>query len=247
MDETPRLLALAAAVVLALVHLFGGGLRFLDRVPRSRWLSFAGGVSVAYVFVHLLPELAEGQERLSAAAGPVLGAIERHTYLVALAGLALFYGLERLALASRRGARSRAGEEGTSEPVFWIHIGAFAAYNALVGYLLVHREDGSAQGLALFAIAMALHFLVNDVGLRQHHKRDYHHRGRWIVAAAVLLGWAVGAATRIPEAAMAVLLAFLAGGVILNVLKEELPDERESRFGALLLGMAAYSALLLMA
>lgn len=40
-------------------------------------------------------------------------------------------------------------------------------------------------------------------------------------------------------------MAFLAGEVILNVLKEELPNERKSRFGAFALGTAAYAALLL--
>ena len=54
--------AILAAVALALVHLFASGLRFLDVVPRSRWLSAAAGISVAYVFVHLLPDLAEAQE-----------------------------------------------------------------------------------------------------------------------------------------------------------------------------------------
>lgn len=52
-------------------------------------------------------------------------------------------------------------------------------------------------------------------------------------------------ATELGEAALALLFAFLAGGVVLNVLKEELPEERESRFGAFALGLAAYAALLL--
>ena len=47
------------------IHLFGAKLRFLDETPRSRWLSAAGGVSVAYVFVHVLPELAEGQRSVA--------------------------------------------------------------------------------------------------------------------------------------------------------------------------------------
>ena len=41
------------------------------------------------------------------------------------------------------------------------------------------------------------------------------------------------------------LFALLAGGVIMNVLKEELPEERESCFWALALGAAVYAALLL--
>lgn len=42
-----RLAPLLAAAGLALVHVFAGRLRFLDGIPRSRWLSIAGGVSVA--------------------------------------------------------------------------------------------------------------------------------------------------------------------------------------------------------
>lgn len=49
----------------------------------------------------------------------------------------------------------------------------------------------------------------------------------------------------IPEPAIAVLIAFLSGGIVLNVLKEELPRERESRFWALALGAAIYTAILL--
>jgi hypothetical protein len=91
---------------------------------------------------------------------------------------------------------------------------------------------------------MGLHFFVNDYGLRQHHKQRYHRFGRWILAAAVLGGWALGAATEVSEALLVLLIAFLGGGVILNVLKEELPEERESRFWPFALGAVAYTALL---
>lgn len=54
-DGVLAALAMAYALALALVHLLVGKLPFIDAVPRSRWLSIAGGVSVAYVFVHILP------------------------------------------------------------------------------------------------------------------------------------------------------------------------------------------------
>src|SRR3712207_8711111 len=50
--------------VLAIVHLLASKMRFLDVTPRSVWLSIAGGISVAYVFVHLLPDLAEEQQTI---------------------------------------------------------------------------------------------------------------------------------------------------------------------------------------
>ena len=251
---------------LALVHLYAGRLRFLDVVPRSRWLSLAGGVSVAYVFVHILPEVGAAADAIDES-GTVLAAVDRHVYLVTLAGFVVFYGLERFVReragagdernsspddsrsggGSTRAVRSPGGREPESSPggVFWLHTASFASYNALVGYLLLHREAPGVASLTLFFVAMALHFVVNDVGLRDHHGRVYHRYGRWILASAVLLGAAVGYATTVSEVVIALLFAFLAGGVILNVVKEELPAERRSRFWAFAVGAAGYSLLLL--
>ena len=89
-----------------------------------------------------------------------------------------------------------------------------------------------------------MHFVVNDFGLREHHKTAYEHVGRWVIAAAVLAGWLVGVLTEIPERAIALVLAFIAGGVVLNVMKEELPGERLARFGPFVAGAALYAALL---
>ncbi|MBD1864014.1 MULTISPECIES: hypothetical protein [Trichocoleus] len=234
-----------SAVALVLVHLFSSNLRFLEAVPRSRWLSFGSGVSVAYVFVHVLPDLSAAQETLRETWGKGWTFLEHHVYLVALVGLAVFYGLERTAKISRRRNRESGQGDVTETGVFWLHMGSFALYNALIGYLLLHREEAGFASLLLFAVAMALHFVVNDYGLREHHKKYYDQVGRWILAASVMAGWVIGSGTQVPQAAIAVLFAFLAGGIVLNVLKEELPDDRESRFWAFLVGAAGYSALLL--
>lgn len=92
---------------------------------------------------------------------------------------------------------------------------------------------------------MALHFVVNDYGLRENHKHIYDHLGRWILTAAIIAGWVIGIGTEIDKNSLALLLAFLAGSIVLNVLKEELPDERQSRFWAFALGSAIYSSLLI--
>ena len=234
---------------LALVHLLAGHLRFLEGIPRSRWLSLAGGVSIAYIFIHVLPELAAAQKTLRAAGGAPLAFLEHHAYLVGLTGLAVFYGLER-AVKTAQGRQGKTpnsdeGETTTGMGIFWLHIASFALYNALIGYLLLHREEQDRRGLLFFFTAMVFHFLVNDFGLRQDHKNTYKRYGRWILAAAILVGWSIGLMMEVGKAASALLFAFLAGGVILNVLKEELPEERQSRFLPFLLGAAVYGALLL--
>ncbi len=235
------------AVGLAAIHLYSGRVRFLDVLPRSRWLSVAGGISVAYVFVHLLPDLAEEQETIREAAGESFNFLEYHVYLVALIGLAAFYGLERSAKTSRRRKRTAGDEDSTEAGVFWVHAASFTVYNALIGYLLLHREEPGVWSLILFAFAMGVHFVVNDYGLRRDHKGTYDRIGRWVLAAGILAGWVVGLFFEVSEAAIAVLFGFLAGGVIMNVLKEELPEDHESRFWAFALGAAAYAVVLLVA
>lgn len=240
---------LVAALVLGAAHLFAARLRFITSGPRSRWLSAAGGVSVAYVFAHLLPELAEGQAALdgqgeSAAPAPPLEFLENHVYLVALVGLAVFYGVEKHSLASRRRNRELRGEDRTTDDAFWLSITSFAIYNAVIGYLLLRGDLEDGTQLVLYTLAIGVHFVINDFALSEHHRHAYRRFARWILAGAVVAGWAAGTTTEVSERILAVIVAFVAGGVILNVLKEELPGERLAQFWPFAGGALAYSVLL---
>lgn len=238
------LLAGLFALLLALVHVVASRFKFLKRSPRSRWLSFGSGVSVAYVFVHVLPDLSKAQVDFQEGTS-LLSAVEHHIYMVALLGMIAFYGLERAAKVSRYQSVQEGQGDETQSGVFWLHMVSFGLYNALIGYLLVHGEESELSGLLLYVIAMALHFLVNDYSLWEDHKRPYSRIGKWVLSAAVICGWVIGTQTEISEAITAMLFAFLAGGIILNILKEELPQERESRFWTFAVGAVSYSGLLL--
>lgn len=243
------LLALGAVGVLSMAHLLAPRLRFLELVPRSWALSAAGGVSVAYVFVHLLPEVAEAQAAVDeAAAAGLLAGLERHAYLAALAGLVVFYGLERAVVATHDPpAQGAAHGKGSAAPgTFWLSVALFAVYDGVVAYLAVGRARSSGVAdLALFTVALGLHLLVNDLGLRHHHRRRYDRIGRPTLVGALVAGWIVGLGVEVSDAALGVVVAFLAGGVVLNVIKEEVPAERDSRFLPFACGAAAYAALLL--
>lgn len=233
---------LFVAMGFAAIHIWVGHLHLVSVLPRSVWLSMAGGVAVAYVFLHILPDLAAHRQSFAEGLGVGDRLGETLVFLVALAGLTVFYGLERLVLV----ARGRVTEGGDiADRIFWTHLGSFAAYNVLIGYLLVERGKAGASALALYAFAIGTHFLTADFGLRNHHDRRYDRLGRWILAAAVLSGWAVAQMVDLPPLAIGFLFALLAGSAILNVLKEELPEDRQSRFWAFLLGAAGYSAILL--
>lgn len=233
-----------AVTGLALVHAFSVKLRFLDKIPRSRWLSFAGGVAVTLVFLEILPQLGEGQEVVTRAVGPALAFLKNHIYIVALLGLFTFYVVERVVRSSRQRRREAGQGDETSEGVFWMNISWFSVKNAIVGYLLL-REERTLVDLLLFFVAIGLEFLLSDRGLHNDHKVNYDRIGRWVLVAALFLGWGVGYFTEVSGLVLAVLSAFLAGIIILTVLKEELPEERRSSIWAFALGVVLYSVLLL--
>lgn len=233
-------IAAAAAAVLVAIHLFIGQLWFLNAMPRSRLLSAAGGASVAYVLMHLLPELSKFQSHIET--HRVLAAIlDRHVYIMALLGLSLFYGMERLIRIHRKDT-----PPGASTGVFYLHIASFAVYSAIIAYLLLHREAASHLSEGLFAVAMALHFVTSDFGLHKHHAEAYGHTARWVLSAAVIAGLVLGLFVNLPKLVLAAAFSFVSGAMILNILKEELPEDRDSRFWPFAAGAAAYAALLLL-
>lgn len=235
-----------AVLILCLTHIFSNYLK-LSNIPRSKWLSVAGGISVAYIFLAAFPELNEIQKEINEA--EIVGwedISEIEVFLLSLLGLTFFYGLENRSKKSWESKRSP--DEGGKKNlgIFWIHVSSFALYNGIIGYLLLHREEESLQSILLYAIAMAFHFIVTDHSLEDHFSRSYQKKGRWILVAAVFMGWLLSMFISIPEIYIGIIFSFLAGGVIMNVLKEELPKERESNLFAFCLGVVIYGGILIL-
>ncbi|WP_255220709.1 hypothetical protein [Terribacillus saccharophilus] len=219
---------------------------FLKETPQSKFLSVSAGIAAAYVFVHLLPELNSYQEQLETELGDsVWRYTEHHIYIVALIGLVLFYGLERMVTVSKRTDKLK-NPEVAGSGIFWLHISSFFLYNAIIGYLLIREEYESPLGMLFYFLALGVHFITNDRSLRSDHKHIYDKYGRLLLTAAILFGWFIGVLTELNEVTISILNAFIAGGIVLNVLKEELPEEKESSIGSFLLGAAGYTILLLL-
>jgi hypothetical protein len=230
---------LAVALLLAAVQVLPRFVPTLEGPRRALMLSAAAGFSAAFVFLELLPQLRLRAEAVQDRTDALLGFVEDQTFFLALLGLVVFYGLESLARATRG-----SGDGATDDPAGLVQILAFSGYYALIGYLLWSQAEESTGELVAYTVAVGVHFLVVDYGLRAHHPTAYRRVGRWALAAAVLIGWSIGALVTVPESLVGVGIAFLAGGVILITLKEELPEEADGRFGAFCGGAVAYTGLL---
>ncbi len=239
--------SLPAILMLCLTHIFINKLK-LTGLPRSKWLSVAGGISVTYIFLQAFPELHEFQQEMNHKDLFAIGKIrELEIYLVGLLGLTFFYGLENLTSKSKESKREpKEGEPEKNIGMFWIHISSFAVYNFIIGYLLLNREDISIVAMITYAIAMSFHLIVTDHSLESHFSIYYRKRGRWILVTSLIAGWLISVITTIPQVYVGIIFSFIAGGIIMNVMKEELPKERESNLGAFIVGVIFYGAVLIL-
>jgi hypothetical protein len=237
---------LTAVALVSLVHLYAGRMRFVKMLPRSTWLSFAGGVALAYVFVYLLPQLAAKHQVLMQARDTgLLGFLEHHAYLVALAGFLVFYGLNRVA---QRLSVLRSTDGGSSvylHLAFDLQVAGFSAYNVLVGYLIVRRQAPGMMAVGLFAFAVAMHFLGVDRSLWRQNEVAYARLIRWLFAGCAMLGWTLGQFVQVTEPVLALWFAFLAGSIMIIVITEEVPTSRRGPFWPLFVGAVCYTALVL--
>lgn len=200
-----QIIGLGLAIALALVHAALSLVDIAAVIPMRRCFSFAGGVSIGFIFLSVLPALGQMQTRLAQATVTLLQPLENPVYLLALIGLTLFYGVDRLVLTSHRYNRSDQAMNRASQIVFWIHISAYAVLNAIFGYMLPGLDDHTLGQYLLFFVAVALHFLIIDRGLRSHHQTLYDRQGRWLLTAAILAGAITGAVTELSEVAIALL------------------------------------------
>jgi len=238
----------AAAAVFAAVFLLGSDILIPGpfRCHQRKVLSFGAGVTIAYVFIHLLPELEAaravlvrtGEDRLLPF--PAL-----RVYLAALIGFMAFYGLEHLAAWTRGPEECEGGQGDGNRRGRWIHVGGFLAYVWLAGYLAVRSLEEGATRVILYAAALGLHFLSLDFTLGREYGPWYKRSARYAFVAAPLAGWATGLAAGLTRSLTAAFLGFISGGIIMNAMVSELPKEKEGRLWPFLIGGAFYTALLI--
>ena len=132
--------------------------------------------------------------------------------------------------------------------MFLVQLAFFAADGGLVTYTLATKWQVGAMPALLFAVAMGLHIFATDHVLAEHFPVRLTGRWRFALAGGALTGWLVAVAVQ-PTGTPLIntLTAFLGGAILLNVFIDELPPERHSSFGWFVLGLVAYTLLLIFA
>lgn len=231
-----------SALVLALVFLLGGRVHAARARMRDEGalVSLGGGVSIAYVFVHMMPEMGTAREAYANSATiPVIfkGMI---VYFVGLFGFMVYYGLDNL----RRRLRERAAGR-DNELDYRIHLAGYAVYVSMISYMLINHIESTPMAVGLYTVAMIAHFLTIDHSLHEQHGGLYDRDGRLLLAAMCLLGWGMGVIVPVPPYVLALMIAFVSGAIIMNSAIMEIPHRKDERFLAFMVGGFIYGLFLI--
>jgi hypothetical protein len=92
----------------------------------------------------------------------------------------------------------------------------------------------------VFALSLGLHLLSSDIGLQEKYGSMHVRSGRYILIAAVICGYALSNVRRPRELVIDLLTATLAGFMLYNIFRTELPEIRHARYLPFLAGIGSF-------
>jgi hypothetical protein len=193
--------------------------------------SFAAGVTLAYVIEDLMVELTGVGGAHVHAALPIGPTEEKSLFAVVLGGMISWYVVAALA-AKGGGARAR----------YLASVLPRVVYGVVVGGALALEAEHGDRALLLFAPAMLLHLTVTESQIHGRFERDHFGVVGVMRGIAPGLGATAWALLGVPQPALFVALALVAGSTVVQIIQTEVPSPDLVRIGPLVLGVCVYSA-----
>ncbi len=212
---------LLVALILGAAHVIAPRLRGLIRYP-ERQQAFGGGLSVAYVFLHLIPSLDASHDIV----GPRI-------YFIALLGFAFFYGLDVMFHRPNHSHPTR----------YHAYLAVFFVYDGLMVFTLGLQLPPTPILTLVFAMSLALDVLDTDLELEDEYGAPFVKSGRWVLLAGVAVGYALSLVRRPHLLEIDILTAALAGFMIFHTFKGEFPVSRNNKFRWFLAGLLTFALL----
>ncbi len=244
--------ALVVTLVFVVIHLSSPRIYGFSKHYKKRILSFSGGVAAAYVFLDLLPLIQRADPHLHIlfANSPLLFIfLEKAIFGVAFLGFITFFVLEYVALNSRENESKKSeksiADTSASRNVFYVHLGLTALVSLIICYSIRFEIKSTGLGVLLYTIALSLHFFISDRSMEEHYQNFYVKYGRYTLAIMPLTGWILSVLFSEGESETYVLLAFIAGAVLFNVIKDEVPRLGTGKPVFFFVGAFLYSGLIL--
>jgi hypothetical protein len=207
-----------AAIFLAVVHILFPLFNRKTASWRHIWVPMSAGITIGYVFLYLLPKLTAYTQQIQQANPDAHELLQYWLYFSALIGLMVYQGAHRFSYTAEHRIH-----HGT-----WFRWFSFSTYSFIVGYLIATSPRVGALPFLIAAPIFAIHFLGVDHQLRERRSDLFDRYMRWVMAASVVAGWLIAVLIGLPKPLVFGMTAFMSGGMLANVMQDELPDHHKA-------------------
>ncbi|MAE42882.1 hypothetical protein CMO93_03860 [Candidatus Woesearchaeota archaeon] len=212
------------ALILSVVDFFTEGLFSKGSLSKMKFISFAAGVSIAYIFLVLLPEIYSGAIT-----------INRLIFLAVLFGFAIFHIIEKYIRQNFTGQALRKEHR-------FVHSATSFIYFLIVGFLLVKVTGTNILNGTLLFIPIMLHIVIDSLPRRatkKHHLRALH-------ASSAFLGAVSATFIEVGNTGNMILLGIVGGALLYTVIRESLPKDREGKPLYFITGLLLFTVIILL-
>lgn len=244
--------SLIGAITFAAINLYAHKITNHTNKHKRKILSLFGGITAAFVFLHLLPTLQQSAQYLKqiGITQPLINLYEDAIYLIVLTGFLTFFTLEHITITSRKQKQQKTGLHidftEASKHVFIIYLVTTAILNFVLSFVLTFELETGTTAAILFATGVSMHLFISSNTIIEHYKTLQTKVGRYIIGAAPIIGWT--ASILFPEniAEAYILLAFVSGVILYHAIKDELPTTlKKSGLASFLLGALLYAGIII--
>ncbi len=239
------LISFVGLALLICVHIFCGKQTWWQFFEAHGWVSFSAGSSVAYVFIHVFPEIGVLQHQIS----ETLNQQSSHhffnqpLYLTVLVGICLPYLLDTLEL--RYTEHKNQQHKQIHKNIFIIRKLLYMLYNLMVAYMIVNRHSEGVLSMKMIVVVLAMHFIVLNANFRETYPELFKKHIRWFAIIGLVLGAVLGKITALPSFTLSYLFALIGGTLTYIALKQELPKTNHRSPFHFLAGVVCFSLLIL--
>jgi zinc transporter ZupT len=222
------ILALAFAFLLGLLHFFSDMIRLPEDGRKYRIISFAAGISIAYLFLDLLPHTYESAVHL-----------KEWVFVFLLLGFALFHLVEKYIY-------QHADQNRLAKELKEVHSISFFFYYFLVGIVLEDKLQADVLEGTLFLIPVALHAGLSTASLSRIHGEIRERIWPKIaLSSSSLLGVVFATLVPIPSLVDNILTSLIAGVLLYIIVKEFLPEKKKGQPLFFIFGIILFFAFIL--
>ncbi len=217
------------AIILGFVHFFSDKIHSMHGIHKMKTVSFAGGIFITYILLHLFPSLYQSGEFLT-----------KISLVFVLIGFTISHVTEKHVFRYVYGRKLRSDiNDG--------HILSFFIYHAILGITIFTIYTISLSNVVLYFIPIVMVTALSRVSMRKIYDIEKRHPAiRILLSISTLIGVFIASILSIPQIVYFILLGAITGTLLHIVISDSIPEERSGRPEFFILGVVMYTLIIVM-